>query len=292
MAATRFSHRGICVADVDASIRFYRDALGFEAQENHERLDGAWLDAGTDIPGAALRAQMLRDPAGLTIELLYFHAPGADGPRACRALNQFGLTHFAVNVDDMDAAIDRIRSAGGEVRQDTRVYYDVNDAGIIYVTDPDGVRVELVRSPRLKAGFSHSGICVADPAKAAKFYARLGFQPAEDVVLLDHVDWLTPLTEVADARIRATVVRDDRGNAIELMSFVTPDSFGSRERRPLNRYGLTHHAFWVDDLDTAAAALVDLGGRVFPSTRSRYRDCEMLHLADVDGVRVELMQQH
>lgn len=287
----RFSHRGLCVADVDASIRFYRDALGFEAQENHERLEGAWLEAGTDIPSAALRAQMLRDANGLTLELLHFHAPGADGARTRRALNQFGLTHFAINVDDMDEAIDRVRAAGGEVHAGTRVYYDVNDAGIVYASDPDGVRIELVRSPRLKPGFSHSGICVADPASAARFYALLGFAPADDVVLLDHMDWLAPLTEVADARIRATVIRDGSGNAIELMSFVTPDSFGSREQRPLNRYGLTHHAFWVDDLDGAAAALVEAGGRVFPATRSRYNDCEMLHLADVDGVRVELMQR-
>jgi len=289
--AARFSHRGICVADVDASIRFYRDALGFEVQENHQRLEGEWLETGTDVPGVALRAQMLRDAAGITVELLYFHAPGADGPRERRALNQFGLTHFAANVDDMDAAIDRVRAAGGQAHGGTRVYYDVNDAEIVYVSDPDGVRIELVRSPRLSSGFSHSGICVADPVRAARFYALLGFTPTDDVVLLDHIDWLAPLTEVGDARIRATVVRDDNGNAIELMSFVTPDSFGSRERRPLNRYGLTHHAFWVDDLDTAAAALADAGGRVFPSTRSRYGDCEMLHLADVDGVRVELMQQ-
>ncbi|WP_380876332.1 hypothetical protein ACFB49_08210 [Sphingomonas sp. DBB INV C78] len=289
--AARFSHRGICVADIDASVRFYRDALGFEAQEDHPRLEGAWLDAGTDISGAALRAQMLRNAAGITIELLYFHAPAATGRRTRRALNQFGLTHFAVNVDDMDAAIERIVAAGGQVHPATRVYYDVNDAEIVYTNDTDGVRIELVHSPRLTAGFSHSGICVADPAQAARFYAVLGFLPADNVVLLDHTAWLAPLTEAEDARIRATVVRDDQGNAIELMSFATPDSFGSRERRPLNQYGLTHHAFWVDDIDAAAAALVEAGGRVFPSTRSRYGDCEMLHLADVDGVRVELMQQ-
>lgn len=289
---THFSHRGICVADVDASIRFYQQALGFEIQENHPRLEGPWLDAGTEIAGAALRAQMLRDAAGVTIELLYFQAPGSNGPRTRPPLNQFGLTHLAFNVDDIDAAIDRVRTAGGQVHLATRVYYDANNAEIVYANDPDGVRIELVSSPRLQLGFSHSAICVTNPARAARFYALLGFAPVDEVVLLDHTAWLAPLTEVEDARIRATVVRDHRGNAIELMNFVTPESIGSLDRRPLNRHGLTHHAFWVDDLDGVAAALVEVGGRVFPSTRSRYGDCEMLHLADVDGVRVELMLQH
>ena len=31
-----FSHFGICVSDLDQSLRFYCDALGFEKAESHE----------------------------------------------------------------------------------------------------------------------------------------------------------------------------------------------------------------------------------------------------------------
>ena len=35
--ATTFSHLGICVSDLERSLRFYCEALGFTAAESHTR---------------------------------------------------------------------------------------------------------------------------------------------------------------------------------------------------------------------------------------------------------------
>jgi len=86
-------------------------------------------------------------------------------------------------------------------------------------------------------------------------------------------------------------VRSAEGNTIELLKMDSPACFGPRERRPMNQYGLTHLAFYVDDIDTVAADVVESGGRTYPHTRSTFGSgIEIMYCTDPDGVRVELMK--
>jgi predicted enzyme related to lactoylglutathione lyase len=58
-------------------------------------------------------------------------------------------------VDDVDAAARRIVELGGAVYPHTRVGYQVGDQAPIdsvYCTDPDGVRLELIRQDPVPAG--------------------------------------------------------------------------------------------------------------------------------------------
>lgn len=286
----RLSHRGVCVSDIDASIRFYGKALGFAPAEDYGRLKDPALDTGTDLSDVDLRAQMMRNPAGVTIELLYFHNPPAFGPRERRPNNQYGLTHLAFYVDDMDAAAARVKASGGHVFEHTRAHFPEGGTTLMYCTDPDGTRVELMQAPDTPPRFSHSGICVTDVARSMPFYELLGFAAAENYELYDHSSWLDVINELEGVQLRAQMIRDPDGNTIELLNIRQPQCFGPRERRALNQLGLTHLAFWVDDIDATAAMLAARGGRVFDHTRSRMNSVEMLHLADPDGVRIELMQ--
>ena len=75
---------------------------------------------------------------------------------------------------------------------------------------------------------------------------------------------------------------------IELLHFLEPGVSGTPSA-VRNQVGFTHLSFYVDDVDTAAARLVECGGTVLENTRSN-PGVDLVFLADPDGTRVELMK--
>lgn len=286
----KLSHRGICVSDIATSARFYQDALGFEPYQDHGIIEGPDMAKTMQLPGVRLRAVMLKRPNGPVIELLQFLEPQATGPREKRSTLQYGLVHISFYVDDIDAWAARISEAGGTVYEETRAYFAGNDTTMLYCTDPDGVRVELMKSPGEAERFSHSGICVDDIDRSLRYYEALGFTTAENYVLDQGLDWLGVINEVPGIKLRAQMVRDAQGNTVELLKVFEPESFGSRERQPLNRFGLTHLAFWDDEPEKTSAVLSERGGYFVEEAHVTTPEIELLHGADPDGVRIELMR--
>jgi lactoylglutathione lyase len=138
--------------------------------------------------------------------------------------------------------------------------------------------------------FSHFGICVSDLERSVAFYCgALGFEPAESHEIGSEFAGLMELDRVA---VTSQFVR--RGpTAIELLAFQEPSPFGERERRALNRFGLTHLSFRVRDVAATAARIVELGGAVVGPSRTTIdfgeTSLEFVYCTDPDGVRVELM---
>jgi catechol 2,3-dioxygenase-like lactoylglutathione lyase family enzyme len=286
----RLSHRGICVSDMARSEAFYREALDFADYQDHGLIEGYDMEKTMQLPGVRLRAKMLRRADGPVIELLKFETPEATGPREKRSTLQYGLVHLSFYVDDIDAAAGRIVDAGGAVWEPTRAHYAENDTTMLYCTDPDGVRIELMKAPGERPRFSHSGICVEDIDTSLAYYDALGFQPAENYVLDQGLPWLDIINEVPGIKLRAQLVRDAEGNTIELLKVFEPACFGPRERQPLNRYGLTHIAFWDDEMERTVAELSARGGYFVEEAHVRTPQIELQHGADPDGVRIELMR--
>jgi catechol 2,3-dioxygenase-like lactoylglutathione lyase family enzyme len=137
-AMTVFNHVGHCVADLGRSRRFYEDVLGFEP----------WRELTVpDTP--ADRLMRLTQPVGLTacylrrdgfvLELLHYSGAGAAAlPPRERVMNEPGLTHVSVSVDDIDATCRQVTEHGGEVLADTNI------GGAVMVRDPDGQLIELL----------------------------------------------------------------------------------------------------------------------------------------------------
>jgi catechol 2,3-dioxygenase-like lactoylglutathione lyase family enzyme len=140
-----FSHFGICVSDLERSLRFYCDALGFEKAESHEI--GREFAALMDFPDVVLTSQFIRK-GPTAIELLAFTEPAPFGDRERRAVNQLGLTHlsFQVQVGDLDATAAKVVELGGAIVETSRTIIDFGETPLrfVYCTDPDGVRVELM----------------------------------------------------------------------------------------------------------------------------------------------------
>lgn len=136
------SHVGICVSDLDRSIRFYCDGLGFELSDRFD-LDSTempGLDRSLEMDGPVTVHSQMIVSGPMKIELLGYpsHTPTGT-PSTSRG--QLGLTHLSFNVDKVDSAAARLVDFGGTILEHTR-----SDAGItlLFLTDPDGTRVELM----------------------------------------------------------------------------------------------------------------------------------------------------
>jgi lactoylglutathione lyase len=143
---TTFSHFGICVSDLERSMRFYCEALGFAPAESHTV--GDEFGRLMELDGVALRSQFVRRQ-GVAIELLHYASPPPIGEPIRRPMNQLGLTHLSVRVDDVDAVAAIVESLGGTVLVETRTTFDLSGVPLdfVYCTDPDGVRIELMHLP-------------------------------------------------------------------------------------------------------------------------------------------------
>lgn len=136
---------------------------------------------------------------------------------------------------------------------------------------------------------SHVGVCVDDLERSTRFYCEaLGFEPAE---AFDVGDDFARLMELDGVVLRSQFLRRD-GLAIELLAFTAPEASGSRDRRPVNTFGLTHLCFRVDDVEAVAAAVARHGGTVHEHTRTTLTEgaLDFVYCSDPDGTRVELMR--
>lgn len=140
-----FSHVGICVSDLERSVRFYCEGLGFELVQSHTV--GKEFGPLMEIEDVVLQSRFIRRD-GVSLELLHFDAPGHEGEPVRRPMNQLGLTHLSLRVGDLDAVAHVIESLGGTVVLGTRTTFGPSDAlDFVYCTDPDGTRIELMHLP-------------------------------------------------------------------------------------------------------------------------------------------------
>jgi catechol 2,3-dioxygenase-like lactoylglutathione lyase family enzyme len=109
---TRVHHVSINVTDLDAAVEFYVSVLGCEVREDRPDFGfaGAWLNVGAT-------------------QLHLIVAEGHHG----------GGEHFAVEVDDLDAAVEELRAKGCTPSHPVVV----GPGRQSFVTDPSGNLVEL-----------------------------------------------------------------------------------------------------------------------------------------------------
>ena len=136
-------HIGICVSDLEASLRFWRDGLGFEATSTPS-VGSEWSEA-MEIGGELEFSATFLRKDGFEFELLDYSTPRPIGTPSATRL-QRGFTHFAVTVDDIDEVIEHLVAHGGTVIESTRTRVGEGKwaTELVFRADPDGVRVELI----------------------------------------------------------------------------------------------------------------------------------------------------
>lgn len=135
-------HTAIVISDTDASLRFYRDALGFAVageSENH----GTEQEHLNNVFGARLRITALRGASGPGIEFLEYLAPRDGKPYPADAKPN-DLVHWQTRFvgSNAESAARLLRKARAPF-----ISSDVVDAGFgksFLARDPDGHAVQFV----------------------------------------------------------------------------------------------------------------------------------------------------
>ena len=133
-------HTAISTGDLDRALTFYRDLLGFEVVMEFGWPEGTeFADSITGLKGSAARTAMLR--AGNThIEIFEYSSPPPKEGDPRRPVCDHGITHFCVDVVDIEAEYERLKAAGMTFHCPP---LDLGVAKATYGRDPDGNVVEL-----------------------------------------------------------------------------------------------------------------------------------------------------
>src|SRR3954453_7786026 len=107
----RFDHIGITVADLDVVTAFFV-ALGLEV-EGRTFVEGEFLDTVCGIPDSRTEIVMLRPPDdGTRLELSSFVRPDSVPGSPAAMANELGLRNVTFEVQDLQAAVDRVAADG------------------------------------------------------------------------------------------------------------------------------------------------------------------------------------
>lgn len=133
-------HVGIVAENLEKSLEFYRDFLGFrimtQATENKDFIDNI-----LNLKDTSLKTIKLIDNNGGIIELLSYDNP--KGKLIKREINDLGLSHFALTVHNLDDIYNKLKNKNVEFISMPTLSPD-NKAKVCFCYDPSGVLIELV----------------------------------------------------------------------------------------------------------------------------------------------------
>ena len=141
-------HTGITVSNLERSLSFWRDVLGFEYSHSAHQT-GERVEQITGVKGYELKLAVLKTPGGHKIELLEYLAPGDRNQRNDLRPCDLGHVHVALIVDDLEAILETIAASGWEAAGKPQGLTVGPNAGkrVVYVRDPDGTTIELMQMP-------------------------------------------------------------------------------------------------------------------------------------------------
>ena len=132
-----YNHTGQVVTDLERSKRFYQEVLGFRFWYEISPPDEMTAKLNCLDPPLEITASYLTLD-GFVLELMHYAAAGAAAACAPRAMNQPGLTHLSISVDDVRATAEKAAEYGGEI-------VEASDIGVaLFIRDPDGQLLELL----------------------------------------------------------------------------------------------------------------------------------------------------
>lgn len=133
-------HFGIVTGNMEKSLAFYRDELGFSIAVDQEE-NGPFIDTILALRGSRLRTVKMTAPGGGQIELLDFRNTGAAA--SSLRIDGVGPTHLAIQVDDLHRWHRRLSEGGTEFLSEPTVSAD-GRAKVAFCRAPEGTFIELV----------------------------------------------------------------------------------------------------------------------------------------------------
>ncbi len=129
-------HTAISVRDIDKSVDFYKQ-FGFEQVHRYDETDNSMSIVHLKLGDYHLELFWYRD--NLTAAKLQL--------KHSDSLKKIGVKHIALQVDDVDAILEGLKSKG-VVDDSTEVVHGRTKVHYFFVQDPDGMWVEILKDDR------------------------------------------------------------------------------------------------------------------------------------------------
>ncbi|MCP5027761.1 MAG: VOC family protein [Actinomycetia bacterium] len=135
-------HTAISTGDLERSLGFYRDLLGFREVDRFSwRQGSSVLDAITALTDSAASVALVRLENSF-LELFEYETPQPNQADPNRPVCDHGITHLCVQVTDIDAEYQRLSAAGMVFHCEPMAAGP--GARATYGRDPDGNVIELL----------------------------------------------------------------------------------------------------------------------------------------------------
>ena len=131
---TNVLHVGISVSDMERSLKWYKEVMGFEQ-----------IMKDFYAPPLGARIVFIRGWGGFEIELFQYDAPKAipaDRLKPNSDLQTIGTKHAAFRVDDMPALKEHFVACGVDIAHEVTM----DGEAVMFVRDPDGVLLEFIQN--------------------------------------------------------------------------------------------------------------------------------------------------
>ena len=142
-------HTGITVSNLEHSLAFWRDVLGFEFSHMAHQT-GELAREITGVEGAEIKLAVLKAPGGHKIELLEYLAPPDRKRQSDRCPCDLGHVHVALIVDNVEAILQKVAASGWKAAGQPQILKSGPNAGkrVVYVRDADGTTIEFMGMPK------------------------------------------------------------------------------------------------------------------------------------------------
>ena len=130
---TKVLHVGISVSDMERSLKWYKEVLGFDQ-----------LLKDDYVPPLGARICFIRGCGGYEIELFQYDQPKAipsDRLTPNSDLQTIGTKHAAFETDDMPALKAHFVACGVDIAHEVTM----DGEAVMFIRDPDGVLLEFIQ---------------------------------------------------------------------------------------------------------------------------------------------------
>lgn len=137
----KMHHVGISVSSVERSVEFYRDHFGMELAVPIFPFGGEGIEEIQNLPGAKGRLGVMRN-GDVMLELFEYSAPTPRPQDLNHSVGDHGISHFGVEVEDIEGTFERMRAAGIRFHSQIKVFPSGMKAA--YGRDLDGNVFEIL----------------------------------------------------------------------------------------------------------------------------------------------------
>jgi catechol 2,3-dioxygenase-like lactoylglutathione lyase family enzyme len=256
-----FSHIGLSVSDLKASVAFYTEAASLEV-DHSKRLSNSAAEKASGFENTPVDRAVLVSPNGY-LELSQYE-PSLVGPAEELPFQGPGITHICFQSPTSQDIYNRFRKLGATSVSRGTEPVDLGGYGVYYAYGRDADRImfetEHMDEPHFEGPIwlSHVALVSPDIDRLVEFYQNIiGYEPTRrsDKVSGPRFD------DVAD--YEGTFIRAawfDMSNMIlELWQFVNPVTPEAGAPIPFEKIGYNKFAFEVTDIQSDYKRLVESG---------------------------------